>query len=177
MTKQLTLREKSPVRWLTITALLMAFNVALSSFGMPVPGGHLYLNDIVICTAAILLDPLGAFAVGGIGAFLGDFFFYPAPMFVSLVTHGFQAVVISLCAHKLFPARRFLGALIGVIIGAVIMIVGYSLGRAFIYSTPEYAILKLPYQILQAAVGAVAGMLLCFPAGLLKLWDRWTGKG
>lgn len=28
--------------------------------GMPVPGGHLYLNDIVICTAAILLDPLGA---------------------------------------------------------------------------------------------------------------------
>ena len=24
------------------------------------PGGHLYLNDAVICTAAILLDPLGA---------------------------------------------------------------------------------------------------------------------
>ena len=57
------------------------------------------------------------------------------------------------------------------------MVVGYTLGRAYIYSTPEYAILKLPYQILQAAVGAVAGMLLCFPAGLLKLWDRWTGKG
>ena len=28
--------------------------------GVPVPGGHLYLNDAVICTAAILLDPLGA---------------------------------------------------------------------------------------------------------------------
>ncbi len=54
------------------------------------------MNDIVICTAAILLDPLGAFVVGGLGAFLGDMFFYPAPMFVSLVTHGLQAAVISL---------------------------------------------------------------------------------
>ena len=154
----------------------MAFNIAMSSFGMPVPGGHLYLNDVIICTAAILLDPVGAFAVGGIGAFLGDFFFYPTPMFVSLAAHGLQAVVISLCAHRLFPQKRALGALIGVILGAVIQVVLYSLGRAFIYSTPEYAILKLPYQILQAGVGAVAGMVLCFPVGLLRLWDKWTAK-
>jgi uncharacterized membrane protein len=151
----------------------MAMNVALSSFGVPVPGGHLYLNDIVICTAAILLDPLGAFAVGGIGAFLGDFFFYPAPMFVSLVTHGLQAVVISLVAHGL-PKKPALAAGIGVAVGAVIMVVGYSLGRAFVYSTPEYAILKLPFQILQAVVGAVVAMLLCFPWGLKARWDRWV---
>lgn len=167
-----SLRAKKPVLWLTITALFLAMNVALSSFSLPVPGGHLYLNDIVICTAAILLDPLGAFAVGGIGAFLGDFFFYPTPMFVSLVTHGLQAVVISLCAHRLFPNRRALGAGIGVFLGAVIMVVGYSLGRAFIYSTPEYAILKLPFQILQAAVGAVVGMLLCFPNHLAERFDK-----
>ena len=61
---------------------------------------------------------------------------------------------------------------IGVTIGAVIMVVGYSLGRAFIYSTPEYAILKLPYQILQAVVGAVVGMLLCWKCGIHKLYKR-----
>lgn len=97
----------------------------------------------------------------GVGAFLGDFFFYPTPMFVSLVVHGLQAVVISLCARYLFKKRKYLGTIIGVTIGAVIMVVGYSLGRAFIYSTPEYAIAKLPYQILQAAVGAVVGAVLC----------------
>ena len=142
-------------------------NIALSSFGMPVPGGHLYLNDIVICTAAILLDPLGAFAVGGISAFLGDMFFYPAPMVVSLVTHGLQAAVISLCAHGL-PKKRFSGAILGVTLGAVIMVVGYSLGRAFLYSTPEYEILKLPFQILQAVVGAVCGIIICFPSAWLR---------
>ena len=82
--------KKKTVLWLCTTAMLMALNVAMSSFGVPVPGGHLYMNDIVICTAAILLDPLGAFLVGGLGAFLGDLLFYPTPMFVSLVTHGLR---------------------------------------------------------------------------------------
>lgn len=158
--------------WLCTTAMFMAINIALSSFGVPVPGGHLYINDIVICTAAIILDPVAAFIVGGIGAFLGDLFFYPAPMFVSLVTHGLQAVVISLFANYVMKKHRVLASGIGVAIGAVIMVVGYSLGRAFIYSTPEYAIMKLPYQILQAAVGAVLGMLLCWKCGIYRLYHE-----
>lgn len=166
------LPEKYSLRRLTVTAMFMAMNVALSSFGVPVPGGHLYLNDIVICTAGILLDPLSAFIAGGIGSFLGDFFFYPTPMFVSLATHGLQAVVISLCARHLFPRKKVLAAGTGVFLGAVIMVTGYSLGRAFLYSTVEYAIMKLPFQILQAAVGAVAAMLLCFRFKLVSLFQK-----
>lgn len=160
------------IRWLAVTAMLMAMNIALSSFGVPVPGGHLYLNDIVICTAAILLDPFAAFLVGGVGAFLGDLFFYPTPMFVSLATHGLQAVVISLCAHHTFRNNKKLAAALGVFLGAIIMVVGYSLGRAFIYSTVEYAIMKLPFQILQAVVGAVVAMIICFPFRLLEYFNR-----
>lgn len=162
--------------WITVTALFTAMNVALSSFGIPVPGGHLYLNDIIICTAAILLDPFAAFIVGGVGAFLGDFFFYPTPMFVSLVTHGVQAIVISVFAHYIMKKHPAISAGIGVTIGAVIMVVGYSLGRAFIYSTPEYAWLKLPYQILQAGVGAVLGMLLCFKFKLRDVYAKMILK-
>ena len=151
--------SKRTTLWLCTTAMFMALNVAMSSFGVPVPGGHLYMNDIVICLAAIILDPFVAFMVGGVGAFLGDLFFYPLPMFVSLVTHGLQAVVISLFSHYVMKKHPIISSGIGVAIGAVIMVIGYSLGRAFIYSTPEYAILKLPYQILQAVVGAVLGMI------------------
>ncbi|MBQ8831849.1 MAG: ECF transporter S component [Oscillospiraceae bacterium] len=163
---------KSTTYRICITAVFLALNIAMSSFGVPVPGGHLYLNDIVICTAAILLDPVAAFAVGGLGAFLGDLLFYPLPMFVSLVTHGLQAVVISLFSHYTLKKHPVLASGIGVSVGAVIMIVGYSLGRAFIYSTPEYAILKLPYQILQAVVGAVAGMLICWKFRLAELFNK-----
>ena len=165
-------RIKHTTYRLCITAALMAMNVAMSSFGVPVPGGHLYMNDIIICTASILLDPLAAFMVGGVGAFLGDLFFYPLPMFVSLVTHGLQAVVISVFSHYVLKKHPVVSSGIGVTIGAVIMVVGYSLGRAFIYSTPEYAILKLPYQILQASVGAVLGMILCWKCRLVKRFNR-----
>lgn len=162
--------------WICTTAMFMALNVAMSSFGVPVPGGHLYMNDIVICLAAIFLDPFAAFMVGGVGAFLGDLFFYPLPMFVSLVTHGLQAVVISLFSHYVLKKHPIISSGIGVAIGAVIMVVGYSLGRAFIYSTPEYAILKMPYQILQAVAGAVLGMVLCWGCGIHKLYDKMITK-
>ncbi len=159
---------------ITITAVFMALNIAMSSFGLPVPGGHLYLCDMVICLAAILLNPFEAFVVGGIGSFLGDMIFYPLPMFVSLVTHGLQAVVISLISHKTFKHNQKLASGIGVTIGAIIMVVGYTLGKTFVYSTFEYAMIKLPYEIAQAALGAVLGMILCWRCGIHGLFRKYT---
>ncbi|MGM9946531.1 ECF transporter S component [Floccifex sp.] len=164
--------KRSNVFNLTLTAVFLAMNIVLSSFGVPVPGGHLYLNDVVICLAAILLNPLEAFIVGGVGAFIGDMLFYPAPMFVSLVTHGLQAVVISWISHNALKDKPVLSSLIGVSLGVLINVVGYSMGRAFIYSTIEYAILKFPFQILQAVVGAVFGMLLCWKFGMHTLYEK-----
>ncbi|MBQ7581325.1 MAG: ECF transporter S component [Lachnospiraceae bacterium] len=161
---------------LTIAAFFMALNIAFSSFGIPVPGGHLYLCDAVICLAAILLNPFEAFLVGGIGSFLGDLFFYPLPMFVSLVTHGLQAVVVSLIAHKTLKDHPRIAAGIGVTVGALIMVTGYTLGKTFVYSTWETAVMKLPYEIAQGALGAVLGMILCFRCGIRKLFERMTDQ-
>lgn len=157
---------------LSITAVFMAMNIAMSSFGIPVPGGHLYLCDAVICLASILLNPFEAFVVGGIGSFLGDAIFYPLPMFVSLVTHGLQAVVISLVSHHFLKSRPVAASAIGVTIGAVIMVCGYTLGKIYIYSTFEYAMIKFPYEIAQAVLGAVLGMVICWKSNIHKLFNN-----
>ena len=52
------------------------------------------------------------------------------------------------------------------------MVLGYTIGRAYIYSTPEYAIIKLPFEFLQAGVGAVGSMILVFVARLDKAYER-----
>lgn len=64
------LRRRKPVLWLTMTALFMAMVVVLSmsALSIPVPGGHLYFNDVVIDTAAMLMDPLSAFIACGVEA-------------------------------------------------------------------------------------------------------------
>ena len=165
---------KLDTRTLTVTAVLLAMNIVMSSsvLSIPVPGGHMYLNDLIICTAAVLVNPFCAFVVGGIGAFLGDLLFYPTPMFVSLVTHGVQAVVISLCVHRWDKAHPVRASVVGAVLGWILTVAGYSFGRAFIYSTPEYALLKLPFQILQTFVGEGLALLLLWRAGLARLYDK-----
>lgn len=161
--------------WLAVTAVLTAMNIVLSMsvFSVPVPGGHLYFCDVVINTAALLLDPLAAFIVGGVGSMIGDMLFYPAPMFVSLVSHGLQAAAVAWISGRLHR-KPVLGASCAVTVGAVIMIIGYTLGRAYIYATPEYAVIKLPFEILQAALGAALAVALCYPLGLKAILRRMT---
>lgn len=168
----LDLRRRKPVLWLTMTALFMGMEIVLSTtaLSIPVPGGHLYLNDMVIGTAALLMDPLAGFCVGGVGAFLGDLLSgYTEAMLTSLVSHGLQGIVIALLARKL-PGKKPLRYGAALAAGAVIMVVGYTLGRAYIYRTPEYAWLKLPFEFLQAGVGAAIAWVLCVP---LKLEARF----
>ena len=173
------LKEINKVRWITVTGVFMAINIAMATLGIAVPGGHLYLCDVVICTAAILLDPFAAFMVGGVGSLIGDMLFYPPPMFVSLVTHGIQAVVISLIVHSKKTTNPvpqyhdFAISLFAALVGAVIMVVGYTLGKIFIYSTYEYAMIKLPYEIAQALLGVAGSLLLCYRFGLKKIFNRF----
>ncbi len=170
--------NKITVKKLVTTALLMGMTVimSMSALSIPVPGGHVYLNDAIIVTAAVLLGPGYAAAVGGLGAFLGDLLFYPAPMFVSLVTHGVEALVISLFVHVIFKKKPVLGSIIGALAGLVITVAGYTFGRAFIYGTPAAAVAKLPYQILQGAVGSAIALILCWPLRLVALYHRILGE-
>ena len=168
-------KKKISTKTLCIAAMFMALTVATSSFSIPVPGGHLYFCDAVICTAAILLNPTLAFIVSGVGSFLGDLLFYPAPMFVSLVSHGLQALIISLCVRKLTKIKPIYAGWIGTVTGGLVSVVGYTLGRAFVYATIESAIIKIPFALLQAGVGAVIGVILCYNCGLIKLFNKKFG--
>lgn len=154
------LRRRKPVLWLTMTALFMAMVVVLSmsALSIPVPGGHLYFNDVVIDTAAMLMDPLSAFIACGVGAFLGDLLFYPAPMFVSLITHGLQALVISLLCRKL-RMKQPLACAIAVLAGAIVMVVGgyVHLGDGAIFLS---VLLLGPLGIPAAAVGSMLSDLI-----------------
>ena len=168
--------EKShdKVKKLTVAAVLMAMNIimSISALSIPVPGGHMYLNDVIIVTAAVLLDPLYAMLVGGVGAFIGDMLFYPPPMFVSLVSHGLQALLISLFVHRWMKQKPVPASVIGAAVGLVISVTGYTLGRAYLYSTPAYAAAKFPFQILQTLVGSALALLLCWKCGVVRIYKK-----
>ena len=160
-----------PIKKLTVTAVLLGMNIIMSSsiLSVPVPGGHMYLNDVIIVMASLILDPFCAFIVGGVGAFLGDMIFYPTPMFVSLVTHGLQAVLISLLVRHVLKSKPLPSAIVASVLGLILTVTGYTLGRAYIYSTPAYAVMKFPFQILQTAVGSAIALALYFGTPIRKV--------
>ena len=166
--------KHNQVKKLTVAAVLMAMNIimSISALSIPVPGGHMYLNDVIIVTAAVLLDPLYALLVGGVGAFIGDMLFYPPPMFVSLVSHGLQALVISLFVHRWMKHKPVAASMLGAALGLVISVTGYTLGRAYLYSTPAYAAAKFPFQILQTLVGSALALLLCWKCGVVRIYKK-----
>lgn len=175
--RERTLKRGTPL-WLAVTGMLTAMNIVLSMsvFSIAVPGGHLYFCDAVILTAAFLLDPLAAFVVGGVGSFLGDMMFYPAPMFVSLFAHGLQAAAASYISRRGGEKHPFAASLLGAAVGGVIMVAGYTLGRAFVYATPEAAMLKLPFQCVQALFGMAVSLVLCYPLRLRDIFNRMTQR-
>lgn len=166
--------EKMPIKKLTVTAVLLGMNIIMSSsiLSVPVPGGHMYLNDVIIVMAALILDPFCAFIVGGFGAFLGDMIFYPTPMFVSLVTHGLQAALISVFVRRVLKTKPLPSAILAAVLGLILTVTGYTLGRAYIYSTPAYAVMKFPFQILQTAVGSAIALALYFGTPIRKIAQR-----
>ncbi|MBE6601496.1 MAG: ECF transporter S component [Ruminococcaceae bacterium] len=169
-------KKKRTTLWLCVCATFMAFNVIMCSFYIPVPGGQLYLCDAVICSAAILLDPFSAFLVGGLGAFLGDLLFYPEAMLASLITHGLQALAVSIFTNCICKKKPRLGSLIGVVAGAFIMVTGYTVWRRIVLGSWAASLPVAPFEALQATIGGVLAMLLVWKCGLYQLYERVRSK-
>ncbi len=93
-------------------------------------------------------------------------------MFVSLVTHGLQAVLISVFVRHVLKTEPIPSAIFASVLGLILAVTGYTLGRAYIYSTPAYAVMKFPFQILQTAVGSVIALALYFGTSIRKVAKR-----
>lgn len=130
------LRRRKPVLWLTMTALFMAMVVVLSMsvLSIPVPGGHLYFNDVVIDTAAMLMDPLSAFIACGVMAALVFVMTY-FPKIPVPVTGGY----VHLGDGAIFLSVLLLGPL-GIPAAAVGSMLSDLIGGYMVYVLPTFLI-------------------------------------
>ena len=167
---------KITLRQITFTAIFTAITASLGAFHIPLGFANLYLTDIAVCMAGILLTPFYAAVAGGVGAFLGDMLFYPQAMVVSLIVRTVQVVIISVFSHYIMRKRPVLSSLIGCIIGIFIMAFGYSYFAILFYSAKEAALAKLPLEALQAAVGVVVAHPLCYKIRIREIFEEYIKK-
>ena len=156
--------------------MLTAITTALCFFKIPLGFANLYLVDVAVCMAGLLLNPFLAFIAGGVGAFLGDLLFYPQAMVVTLITRTVQVIVISVFSHYVMKKNSVIPAIIGSILGVIIMVSGYCFLAVLFYSSMEYAFSKMPLETLQAVVGVVVALPLCYKFHLREILDGYIDK-
>ena len=166
------------VRMMCVIAMFMAITAITGAFSIPLGIAHIYLTDIAVCTAALLLPPAAACVAGGVGAFLGDLIFYPQAMIVTLITRCLQAALVSVISRRVLPGKRFAGSLIAVSAGAFVMVAGYFTGHVLMYGAAETTLVSyvLP-QVIQAVFGAAVSVILCGVYGLKRRARRYIGGG
>lgn len=150
------------VRAMCVTAVFMALTVISGMWSLPLGMAHIYLTDIFVCIAALLLPPGWSWIAGGVGAFLGDVIFYPPAMLITLITRTLQCLVIGLIRTCLPGKSRLVRNTAAVSAGVIIMVCGYSAGHMLMYTSSWEALLisYVPYQVIQAVLGAVVAVFV-----------------
>ena len=155
-------------RLITFTAMMTAL-VMVSGFIPPLeipPIGRIYWCDGIIFLGCFLFAPLPSAIIGGVGTFLYDLLLANVVMMcASLVIHGIQAFLVSFLFHKIFPKKKHepLFAFSAALVGAVVVIAGYFVTRVLLQNrTLEYALIRIPSDVIQEAVGIAAALLVTY---------------
>lgn len=135
-------------------AVMVALTVALSLiFLVPIPAtkGIVTLCEAGIYTSAFLFGPIGGLWVGALSGGLIDLLSgYPQWAIFSIVIHGLQGLVAGYLYHKHIPFKTA----ISLGFGSFLMIVGYALATALLYTWPA-GLASIPGNIFQNLFGII----------------------
>lgn len=143
---------------ISLYGMLTALTVAVSLIVIiPIPGtnGFITLADTGIYIASLLFGPLGGLTVGAFSGGLIDLVSgYPQWFLFSLLIHGCQGWVAGM-----FFERKLKSQIVGLILGCLIMIVGYALATSLLYGTGA-GLVSIPSNSVQSIFGAVVAVPL-----------------
>ena len=157
-----------------VLASLMAALVCVATyfFWIPIPAtsGFFNIGEVFIYIAAILFGPLiGGFA-GGVGAALGDIFlgyyiYAPGTLYIKFLEGFIVGLIVYKARLKQWEGwKEHLVVIAAVIIGGLIMVVGYWSYQAYILGQGPIVPLinEVPVNLLQLLVGAVVAIPVSF---------------
>ena len=149
------------IRTMVMAAVLAALAcVATMVVQIPSPmNGYVNLGDCFVLLSGWLLGPWWGGAAGGIGSMLADLLLgygHYAPG--TLIIKGLMALVGALI-FKAF-GKSSVGALISGLVSEIIMVAGYFGYAALLLGKGIGAAASVPGNLVQGAVGLIAGCLL-----------------
>ena len=158
------MKQTLDLKKLTLAGALAALTaVATLLIQIPSPTkGYINLGDTVVNLSAWILGPLYGGAAAGIGSALADLIsgytvYAPATLIIkaAMAVAAFYVYALLSKKQKSLPAR-----IASALASEVVMVTGYAVFAGFLYGSVSSALLSIPENLVQGAVGAAASVTL-----------------
>lgn len=185
--KKLSRRTTIVTKQLTTIAMFVALvTVTTVVIAIPAPaGGFLNVGDTVVLIAAACLGPIGGMVAGGLGSCIADLILgYGMYAPFTLVIKGLEGLICGglILLYDRTLGKRFKNYIAQVIAGVISMIIAaltmsslYCIADGILYGWGA-AIVNAPVNLLQGAIGIVAGSIIVYALNLPKLAKRFGVK-
>ena len=143
---------------LVLTALFMALTVVATMFiRVPLPLGYVNLGDAFVLLSVFILGPIYGTIAAGVGSALADLLGYITYAPGTLIIKTVMALVAYLFYKLLLKATKkaVFAEIVGGAAGAVIMAFGYFFYETLFFETAAVAIVNVPWNLIQGAIGVV----------------------
>ena len=148
---------------LVLTALFMALTVVATMFiRVPLPLGYVNLGDAFVFLSVFILGPVCGTIAAGVGSALADLFGYITYAPGTLIIKTAMAIVAYLLYKLLLKATKkaLLAEVVGGVVGAIIMAFGYFFYETLFFETVAVAIVNVPWNLIQGAVGVIISTIV-----------------
>lgn len=185
--KKLSRKTTIVTKQLTTIAMFVALvTVATVVIAIPAPaGGFLNVGDTAVLIAAACLGPIGGMVAGGLGSCIADLILsYGMYAPFTLVIKGLEGFICGglILLFDRTLGKRFKNYIAQVIAGVIAMIIAaltmsslYCIVDGILYGWGA-AIVNAPINLLQGAIGIVAGSIIVYALNLPKLAKRFGVK-
>lgn len=160
---------------LVLTALFMALTFVSTMFiRVPLVLGYINLGDAFVLLSVYILGPVYGTIAAGVGSAFADLFGYITYAPGTLLIKTVMAIVAYLLYKLLLKATKkaMLAEIVGGVAGAIIMAFGYFFYETLFFETAAVAIINVPWNLVQGAIGVVISTAVMRILSATKVIDK-----
>jgi uncharacterized membrane protein len=151
------------VALLAILTALTTIMTLVIRIPYPGTGGYFNFGDIMVMLGGLLLGPVGGFFVGGVGSAIADIIGFPLFAPITLIVKGLEGMAVGYLGSRARKHVRLnVRDVIAVLVGAIIMLIGYFIGEVLLLAVPvAVALFELvTINLAQVAIGGSVTLLI-----------------
>lgn len=146
---------------LAIFTALATITTLVLTVPYPVTNGYFNLGDTIVMLGGLILGPIGGFIVGGIGSALADMIVAPIYAPITLIVKGFEGMAVGFfCSKTIGAIRLSKWDIVGVLIGSLIMLVGYLVGEILLWGFGPALAELVVVNLGQVAAGSFVALMV-----------------